>query len=41
MLDSLVKEGRKLITIIDPHIKVEDDYFIYKDLLEKKLYVAD
>ena len=41
MLETLEKEGRKLVTIIDPHIKKDDDYFVYKDLLAKKLLVMD
>jgi alpha 1,3-glucosidase len=29
MLDKLVKDGRRLITIIDPHIKKDEEYFVY------------
>lgn len=39
MLDTLVKEGRKLVTIIDPHVKKDDDYFVYQVALEKNFYV--
>lgn len=28
MLDKLIEDGRKLVTIIDPHIKYEPDYFL-------------
>lgn len=41
MLDSLVSEGRKLVTIIDPHIKKDEEYFVYKEVLDKKLVVLD
>jgi alpha 1,3-glucosidase len=41
MLETLLKEGRKLITIIDPHIKKDDKYFVYKDAIEKKLFVFE
>ena len=41
MLEELVKEGRKLVTIIDPHIKKDEEYFAYKEIKEKKLYVLD
>jgi len=39
MLDKIVEEGRKLITIIDPHIKHDPDYFICKKIMESKSYV--
>lgn len=41
LLESLVGAGRKLVTIIDPHVKKEEDYFMYKDILAKKLFVLD
>lgn len=31
MLLKLRDHGRKLITIIDPHTKVDEDYWIYKE----------
>jgi alpha-glucosidase (family GH31 glycosyl hydrolase) len=39
MVDSLAAKGRKLVVIIDPHIKVDPEYKIYKDGIEKKLFV--
>lgn len=39
MLDKLRLDGRKLITIIDPHSKVDEDYWIYKDAKEQRLNV--
>jgi hypothetical protein len=41
MLEELVKEGRKLEKTIDPHIKKDKEYFAYKEIKEKKLYVMD
>jgi alpha 1,3-glucosidase len=39
LLAELVQEGRKLVTIIDPHIKIDEEYFLYKEIIDKKLYV--
>ena len=33
MLDHLHQEGRHLVTIIDPHLKVDPEYSVYKDAL--------
>lgn len=41
MLEKLVKDGRKLVTIIDPHSKVEDAYWIYHDMKEQGLAVLN
>jgi mannosyl-oligosaccharide alpha-1,3-glucosidase len=42
MLHKIVHEDkRKIVTIIDPHIKKDKDYFLYKDLLEQKLTILD
>lgn len=40
LLDKILSDGRKLITIVDPHIKDDPDYFVHKHLIENKLYVA-
>ena len=29
MINELVNDGRKLVTIVDPHIKVDENYWIY------------
>jgi alpha-glucosidase (family GH31 glycosyl hydrolase) len=34
MLEKLRLDGRKLITIIDPHTKVDEGYWIYKEAKE-------
>jgi alpha-glucosidase (family GH31 glycosyl hydrolase) len=31
MLDKLKLDGRKLVTIIDPHTKVDENYWLYQD----------
>ncbi len=41
MLLKLRDHGRKLITIIDPHTKVDKDYWIYRDAKEKRLNVMN
>lgn len=35
MLEKLKEDGRKLITIIDPHIKCDEEYFLNKEVMEK------
>lgn len=37
MLDHIESYGRKMITIIDPHIKVDNNYFVYKEGLNSGL----
>ena len=39
MVGKLSAKGRKLVTIVDPHIKRDDNYHIYKELKEKDLFV--
>jgi alpha 1,3-glucosidase len=29
MLDTLISHHRKLVTIIDPHVKQDEEYFVY------------
>ncbi len=41
MQDNLAASGRKLVTIIDPHIKRDSGYYIYKEGQEKGLYVLN
>ncbi|KAJ3044472.1 hypothetical protein HDV00_001899 [Rhizophlyctis rosea] len=41
MLKALDVKHRKMVTIIDPHIKKEDGYHIYKEAAGKGLYVKD
>lgn len=39
MLEKLKGDGRRLVTIIDPHSKVDQDYWIYNESLLKNLNV--
>jgi alpha 1,3-glucosidase len=40
MLHKIESSGRKLVTIIDPHIKKDEEYFVYRDTINKKIYVS-
>jgi alpha-glucosidase (family GH31 glycosyl hydrolase) len=33
-LDIIKDKGRNLVVIIDPHIKIDRNYFIYNDAIE-------
>ena len=37
----MVNDKRQLVTIADPHIKVDEEYYIYKEIMEKDLVVKD
>ena len=39
MQANLASHGRKLVTIIDPHIKRDDNYYIFKEAQSKGFYV--
>lgn len=39
MTQNLVAHGRKLVTIVDPHIKKDSNYWVHNDLTSKSLYV--
>ncbi|XP_013145415.1 PREDICTED: neutral alpha-glucosidase AB [Papilio polytes] len=41
MVANLTAKGRKLVVIIDPHIKREAGYFVHEDATEQGLYVKD
>lgn len=41
MLDKLKADGRKLVTIIDPHTKVDKEYWMYKEAKERRLNVMN
>ena len=41
MIQNLTAKGRKMIAIIDPHIKREPGYFVHEDCLREGLYVKD
>ena len=41
MQEGLAAHGRKLVTIVDPHIKKDSNYYIYKEAQDKGLYVLN
>ncbi|XP_065068452.1 neutral alpha-glucosidase AB-like isoform X2 [Rhopilema esculentum] len=41
MQDNLATRGRKMVTIVDPHIKRDSSYHIHSEASEKNLYVLN
>jgi len=41
MIENLASHGRKLVTIVDPHIKKDSGYWVHNDLSSKGLYVKN
>uniref|UniRef100_A0A1I7WU62 Gal_mutarotas_2 domain-containing protein n=1 Tax=Heterorhabditis bacteriophora TaxID=37862 RepID=A0A1I7WU62_HETBA len=41
MIEDLVSKGRKLVTIIDPHIKKDSKYDVYKDAKKQGYFVKN
>ncbi|OXA60099.1 neutral alpha-glucosidase AB isoform X3 [Folsomia candida] len=41
MIQNISSKGRKMVTIIDPHIKRDGGYFLHEDALANDLYVKD
>ncbi|KAL9235001.1 hypothetical protein vseg_009807 [Gypsophila vaccaria] len=41
MQHKLAGKGRRMVTIVDPHIKRDDSYYIHKEATEKGHYVKD
>jgi alpha 1,3-glucosidase len=41
MQNSLFSQGRRMVTIIDPHIKRDDNYYIHKTATSLGLYIKD
>ncbi|XP_009364181.1 probable glucan 1,3-alpha-glucosidase [Pyrus x bretschneideri] len=41
MQRKLAAKGRHMVTIVDPHIKRDDSYFLHKQATEKRYYVRD
>lgn len=37
----LASKGRKMVTIVDPHIKVDNDYYIYKEAKDQDFFIHD
>jgi len=41
MQEKLMSQGRRMVTIVDPHVKRDDAYYIHKEATAKGLYVKD
>ena len=41
MQKKLADKGRRMVTIVDPHIKRDDDFFLHKEASKKGYYVKD
>eukprot|EP01128_Nolandella_sp_AFSM9_P009507 TRINITY_DN6107_c0_g1_i1.p1 TRINITY_DN6107_c0_g1~~TRINITY_DN6107_c0_g1_i1.p1 ORF type:complete len:978 (-),score=289.68 TRINITY_DN6107_c0_g1_i1:173-2851(-) len=41
MINEVAKGGRKMVNIVDPHLKVEDGYYVFDQFKEKNLLVND
>lgn len=41
MLEKIVRDGRRLVTIIDPHMKATETNWIYKNIKLNRLAVLD
>lgn len=41
MINNLTSTGRKLVVIIDPHIKRESGYFLHEECLSNDFYVKN
>jgi Glycosyl hydrolases family 31 len=41
MQRNVSKHGRKMVTIIDPHLKRDENYYIHKEASSKGLYVKN
>ena len=41
MIDNVSSKGRKMVTIVDPHIKKDSNYYIYNEAKEKGYFIAN
>lgn len=41
MINKVASTGRKVVTIIDPHIKVDDNYYVHKEAKAKGFYIKN
>ena len=41
MIKRLESMGRKLVTIVDPHIKVDSNYYIYENAKKNGFFIKD
>lgn len=41
MQDKLMSQGHRMVTIVDPHIKRDESYYIHRELTQLDLYIKD
>eukprot|EP00485_Elphidium_margaritaceum_P008458 CAMPEP_0202694798 /NCGR_PEP_ID=MMETSP1385-20130828/8557_1 /ASSEMBLY_ACC=CAM_ASM_000861 /TAXON_ID=933848 /ORGANISM="Elphidium margaritaceum" /LENGTH=905 /DNA_ID=CAMNT_0049350701 /DNA_START=158 /DNA_END=2875 /DNA_ORIENTATION=+ len=41
MLDYVAASGRKMVTIVDPHIKKDDAYYVHRDISARDLWIKN
>jgi len=41
MQNDIASRGRKMVTIVDPHVKRDYSYYIHKEASDKKYYVQN
>lgn len=41
MIDNIARTGRKMVTIVDPHIKIDNNYPVYKSIKDTGLMVKN
>ncbi len=41
MINNVASKGRKMVTIIDPHMKRDDGYFIHKEARDQGYYIKN
>jgi len=41
MQNKLASQGRKMVTIVDPHVKRDNKYYVHKEAEKKGLYIKD
>jgi len=41
MINQVAAKGRKMVTIVDPHIKKDDGYFVYHEAKEKEYFIKN
>lgn len=41
MQNDIASRGRKMVTIVDPHVKRDYSYYIHKEASDKKYYVRN
>ena len=41
MINNLAAKGRKMVTIVDPHLKKDDNYKVYADAKSRGYYVKN